>query len=188
MATRALPLMTTDVFLHAYEGTEGNWELYDGVPVMMAGGSMRHAQIAGNLYFALRLKLRGSGCVPFNSDAGLSIDAYNMRYPDITVYCDRRDLDSDLMQVRMGRYPTAVFEVLSPGTEKTDRGRKLGDYQRLASLRAVALIDPVSRTSVLFERAASDAGWRERDVAAGEDIALACFGVTITADELFADG
>ena len=37
-------------------------ELEDGLIYMMAGGSARHALIAGNIFVSLRNRPRGSGC------------------------------------------------------------------------------------------------------------------------------
>ena len=39
-------------------------ELVDGMILMMAGGSARHAAIAANLIGSLMARLRGSGCRP----------------------------------------------------------------------------------------------------------------------------
>ncbi len=105
--------MTTTQFLDLYENVEGKWELIDGVPVMMSGGSIRHAWVGGNILVALSDKLRGTGCVPLGSDGGLRLDEHNVRYPDVAIYCDRRDLDLDAMKAKTFKHPCVIFEVLS---------------------------------------------------------------------------
>ena len=69
--TAARKLMDNDEFLRWCETQEDSYELVDGVPVlkywngpeMRAGGNARHADVIGNIYAALRTKLRG-GPVP----------------------------------------------------------------------------------------------------------------------------
>ena len=184
MRSVAMPPIPTGEFFDAYDGVEGRWELHDGVPVETAGGSLRHAQLGTAITIALGVKLRGSGCQPFNSDAGLYIDLYNVRYPDVTVYCDRRDLDSDLRQVRAGRFPTAVFEVLSPSASHLDRGRKLGEYKRIPTMRIVALVDP-ERQTVSVAEWIGDGTWRDREIAAGDTMPLTALGIHLTYEETF---
>ncbi|HEY4383882.1 MAG TPA: Uma2 family endonuclease [Ktedonobacteraceae bacterium] len=46
------------------------------------------------------------------------------------------------------QYSCAIFEVLSPGTEATDRGRKFRDYQQCLSLQEYI---PVSSHDVFIE-------------------------------------
>ena len=93
MATRAVqPRLTIPEFVELYAPLPGKYELWDGVPVLMAGGTARHALIGVNIVSALRPKLRGTGCAPFNSDMMLRVGAENGRLPDVAIYCDPRDL------------------------------------------------------------------------------------------------
>ena len=177
--------LTVEVFQDLYEALPEKWELVDGVPLMMADGTPLHASIAANIIFALRLKLRGSSCRPIGSDLMLRIDERNGRLPDVGVYCDPRDLerlrDRDY---RSFRFPTVLFEVLSESTAKEDRGVKLWQYQDIATLRAVVLVDPDRETYLLFERQGA-AEWRERKSSPGDDLSLACLDLILTADEIF---
>ena len=94
--------ITAEEFLAIDFGTDRRFELSNGVIQMMSGGSSTHAHVAGNIYAFLRANLRGSGCVPFNSDMALRVSATDVRYPDIAVYCG-----SPLFA---GKRPTLSFE------------------------------------------------------------------------------
>ena len=107
--------ITADEFLSIDFGPDRKFELVDGVIQMMTGGSAIHANDAGNIYFALRQKLRGSGCRPYNSDMGLRVGEVNIRYPDVAVYCGKT-LDHPEQDVLAFDDPCVVFEVLSPST------------------------------------------------------------------------
>lgn len=64
MATQVhYPLLTAEEFLQIDFG-DRKAELDNGVIRMMAGGTGRHAQVQGNIFVALRSRLRGSGCMP----------------------------------------------------------------------------------------------------------------------------
>ena len=176
--------LTAPEFLHLYDGVEGRWELVEGVPVMMSGGSFRHALVAGNIYFALRRELRGKPCQPFGSDAGVGVDFHNIRYPDVAVYCDPRDLDVDLDEKRTGRHPVVLVEVHSPSTSNIDRGLKLRQYKAIPSVRSILFVDPRANLAELYERI-GDAEWRETVVPEGEDVPLPAIGVTLSADDIW---
>lgn len=116
MLARVTRRMNVDQFLKLYEGTEGKYELVDGQVYAIAGGSATHADVCLNIASALRQKLRGSGCRPFNSDMGLTLTDETLRYPDVAIYCDPRDLSRNLREVRSFRFPKLIVEVLSPST------------------------------------------------------------------------
>jgi hypothetical protein len=59
--------VTVDQFLAIDFGSDRKFELLDGVIHMMAGGTVAHALISGNIFSFLRQALRGSACRPFNS-------------------------------------------------------------------------------------------------------------------------
>src|SRR5882672_4638002 len=139
MAGAAENLMTLDEFL-AWERERPERHEFDGfVVTAMTGASMAHVKITMNLAFALRQGLRGTGCRPLASDAKV-IAAGSVRYPDIAVTChpmaDRDDIVPE---------PVLIVEVLSPSTERVDRGRKKLDYFATASIRQYAIVEQHER-------------------------------------------
>ena len=177
--------LTADEFLAEYEGVPGKWELVGGVPHMMAGGTARHADVAGNIYAALRTKLPGTGCRPFNSDMGLRISEQEVLYPDVAVYCDPRDLECNPDRTRSFGFPSVIFEILSPSSVRRDRGRKLEAYRELDSVRLIVLVDAAERRFETYERVDDDE-WAVGLHAPGATLDVLAPPFTITADEMFA--
>jgi Uma2 family endonuclease len=106
------------------------YELVDGQPVMMAGGTQAHALIATNLISILRPMLRGSPCRPNGSDLRVPIPSTgNARYPDVTIDCGKFDRNS-----HNASEPTVVFEVLSETTKWYDQTKKLKDYETIGTI------------------------------------------------------
>ena len=98
------------------------YEYAGGLVTMMTGASLVHVTITMNIAFALRQSLRGSGCRPFTNDAKV-LAGGSVRYPDITVTCTPFGGKDDIVPD-----PIVVIEVISPSTEREDRGRKKFDY------------------------------------------------------------
>ena len=116
--------ITAEEFLQIDFGTDNKFELVDGVIQMMNGGSAIYARVAGNIFFFLRGRLRGTSCQPFNSDMAIQVDATNIRYPDVAVYCAKPwDIQKD--QAQSFDDPRVIFKVLSPTTTTFDQGTKL---------------------------------------------------------------
>jgi Uma2 family endonuclease len=107
---------------------ELRFEYANGTIIAMAGGTVRHNDIAVNLLTLLHGAVRTRGCRININDVKLQVitkGAY--RYPDLVVTCDSRDLQNgELLE-----YPTVIVEVLSPGTEAIDRGDKFNEYRTL---------------------------------------------------------
>ncbi len=165
-------------------GTDRKFELADGVIQMMTGGSSTHSRVAGNIYFALRLALRGKPCKPFNSDMGVRVSATTVRYPDVSVYCGNPwSFEND--PALAFDNPRVIFEVLSASTATLDQGTKLEEYRWLPSLDTVVFVDPVNELTRTFQRE-DERGWNDSTFAQPHDVHLPSLGVTLTPDEIFA--
>ena len=109
---------------------EHRYELIDGYPSMMTGGSPDHAIIGLNVASLLKEQLRKRPCIAYNSDVYIALDGEeDCLCPDASVSCDRRDYHA----TKVIRYPCVVAEVLSPGTKVHDRGLKADLYQNMPS-------------------------------------------------------
>ena len=82
-------MLTAEAFLEIVFG-EKKAELDNGVIRMMAGGTVRHAQVQGNILGWLRQQLRGTGCRPYGSDMATATHDFSIRYPDVSVFCGPR--------------------------------------------------------------------------------------------------
>ena len=114
------------------------YEYIDGQVFAMTGGTIPHNDIAINLTSALKNHLRGKDCKVQMADAKVGISQNGpFHYPDVMVSCAPRD-----QRARQAIYhPCLIVEVLSPGTEAFDRGRKFRNYRRIDTLKEYVLID-----------------------------------------------
>jgi Uma2 family endonuclease len=121
MPNTAEKLMSLEEFLAWEREQPERYEYSAGVITMMTGSSLAHATITMNVASALRQCLRGTGCRPFASDAKVLAGA-SVRYPDISGTCSQFSGSDDIVPE-----PILVIEVVSPSTEREDRGRKKFD-------------------------------------------------------------
>ena len=179
MPNVAEQLMSLDEFLAWERDQPERYEYAGGVVTMMTGGSAAHATIAMNLAFALRHALRGTGCRPFGSDMKV-IANHTVRYPDLSVICrpvgDRDDHLSD---------PIVIIEVISPSTEREDRGRKKFDYFATPSIRQYAIVEQDERLIDLYTRTAD--GWRDEILEGDAVLKLSSIGVEMSLDVIYED-
>src|SRR6266700_881031 len=121
MALERTPTMSVEQYFELEESSpDTRYEYLDGYVYMMSGGSANHATIAGNIHAILRSLLRGGPCRAYNSDMKVLISEKRYFHPNVTVTCDPRDRGT----ANFIQSPRLVVEVLSPGTEARDRGRK----------------------------------------------------------------
>jgi Uma2 family endonuclease len=140
--------ITPEEFLAAERVSETRHEYVAGVVYAMAGGSLHHSLIATNIGGELRNRLKGSECNVFGSGAMTRVlrdAATYLYYADVAVDCTA-------LSPHFVEQPTAIFEVLSPSTDRNDRGDKKLNYQSLASLRVYALVEQHRPTVTLYRR------------------------------------
>lgn len=121
----------------AWEETqELRHEYWGGEVFAMSGGTTRHNTICGNTYIALREQTRGTPCRVYMADVKLRVEQANAGfYPDVFVTCSA----ADSARTQEQQDALLIVEVLSPGTERVDRGSKFESYRLLPSLQAYVL-------------------------------------------------
>lgn len=129
--------MTPHQYLDWEEQQELKYEYMAGEVIAMTGGTIPHNDAAFNLAAALKNHLRGKGCKVQIADGKVGVSEQKpFHYPDVMVSCDRRDRKAK----KAIYYPCVIVEVLSPGTERFDRGRKFQNYRQIATLQEYVLI------------------------------------------------
>jgi Uma2 family endonuclease len=146
---------------------------------MMTGGSLDHSTIASNLWTALREKLRGTGCRAFRGDAKV-IANNNVRYPDLSVTCSSIVGGDDIVPE-----PVVVVEILSPSTEREDRGRKRFDYFATPSIRQYVLVEQDERRVELYTR--TETAWIDVIITGDAVLHLSAVGVEISLEAIYED-
>ena len=176
--------ITADQFLAMDFGSDRKFELVDGVIRMMTGGTSTHALVSANILSFLRVKLRGSGCLPYGSDMAVRIDETNIRYPDVSVHCGD-PASRDKPEVLSFTDPKVIFEVVSPSTARIDQNAKTAEYRTLPSVDTIVLVDTQSEMIRVHQRLGPES-WRDDLFGQSEDIDLPSLGVVLLRDEIFA--
>ncbi|HMK90951.1 MAG TPA: Uma2 family endonuclease [Methylocystis sp.] len=134
------PRMNVDEFVLWAEDRPGRWELFDGEAVAQASERAAHWKVKFATQAALlaAVKTKDLRCHVVPDGATVRIDATSAYEPDALVYRGEEVAPSALIVEN----PLIIVEVLSPWTERVDRGRKLADYFRLPSVTHYLVIDP----------------------------------------------
>jgi len=150
-------LLTYSAYKTLEEASETRFEFEAGQVYAMAGGTLNHNTLVGNIQAALRPPLRSQSCRVFTENVKVEVaknQAY--RYPDVVVACHPFDLRGDNQLVRQ---PRLLVEVLSKSTEKADRGVKWQRYRKIPSLIYYLLVDQYKVTVELFSRIEETDEW-----------------------------
>ncbi len=120
-----------------YSRWEGDWELWEGIPVSMAPGPFgRHQALVGDLLVMLRQALRAASC---NASAVHELDwivtADTVVRPDVLVIC------GEIPERHLESPPALIVEVLSDSTRQRDRIHKRDLYEA-QGVTAYMLADP----------------------------------------------
>lgn len=106
----------------------------------MAGASLTHNRLCGNIFAALREKLKNSECEVFNNDLRLKTPNGLYTYPDVMVICGEILLsETDRLDTVLN--PVVIIEVLSDSTKKYDRQDKFAFYREIESLSEFILVE-----------------------------------------------
>ena len=119
--------------------------------VAMAGASVEHNRIAGNIFSELHAHLRGKRCEAFMNDMKTHIHDQGddwFYYPDVMVNCDPAGQQKYFCET-----PSVIVEVLSPATEATDRREKRLAYEMIPALHTYILVAQDRREITIFRRA-----------------------------------
>lgn len=128
------------------------YEYLHGEAYAMTGGTLAHNDIAVNLTTLLKSHLRGSGCKVRMADAKVGVTAKGpFFYPDVLVTCN----EPDRMAKTLVQHPCLIIEVLSPGTEGYDRGKKFKQYRKIECLQEYVVVEAESMGVEIYRLNAS---------------------------------
>jgi Uma2 family endonuclease len=158
-------------------------EYFDGDVYAMSDCTIKHSEIAVNIGVLLKTHLRGCGHKTLNSDARVNILASNNYvYPDVSVTCDDRDKST----AQYITYPCLIVEVLSPGTESYDRGKKFRLYRKNPNLQDYVLVDSESIAIEVFRKSDNNS-WQILNYQAGDLVELTSVGLTFPIEQVYED-
>lgn len=157
-------------------------ELHDGELYAMSGASRAHNRITVNLVSLLWNATRHGPCQPYAADLKLRVPATDdYCYPDCIVVCGPQQFEEVEQDVLLN--PTVICEVLSPSTERYDRGEKFARYRTIATLADYLLLSQHKAAVEHFARQ-GDGSWLMRAATAGETIRLS-IGCELLVDEIY---
>ena len=156
------------------------WELIDGVPFLMTGGTAAHSLILGNLFGPLDACARQRGCRAMTSFLSRISDRSAFE-PGILVRCGPIDLGD-----RYSEDPVLVLEVLSPSTMRRDRVLKFEQYRGLPTLRQIVFVYQDSVRVESWLREGDD--WQDEPVlslALEDSLAVPALGTSLPLREIY---
>lgn len=171
--------MTPAEFLAWEAEQEHRYELVEGRPRLMAGGTRAHGIIAQNITLALRARLGRGPCFPMQEQK-VAIPKGNYRYPDVTVDCGAAQAMDDLAADE----PRVVFEVESPTNTAIDEFERLEDFQGTPSIQQIVIASQTSMRARIYTRGAS--GWSAATLSGAEAVLdLSSIGCTLALTEMY---
>jgi Uma2 family endonuclease len=159
--------VSVDDYLAGELVSEIKHEYLGGFVYAIAGARIAHNLIKGNIFGALYSTLRGSQCRPYDSDMKIRVrlpTQVRFYYPDTSVVCRSNPRDFSFQDE-----PTAVVEVLSRDTRRTDEGEKKDAYLTISSLSTYLLVEQDMPSVVVHRRV--EQGF-EREVYTGLDAVI----------------
>ena len=126
---------------------EGDWELYDGIPVSMVASPLgihqrMEMQLSGTLWQAL--KMQDCSRCEVLCELDWHVDEHTSVRPDIVVVCDVEFVEY------LKSPPALVVEILSPSTAERDRTVKFDIYQA-QRVKYYIIADPDSHSTDVYE-------------------------------------
>jgi Uma2 family endonuclease len=145
------------------------------------GGSLAQGTLVHALHIALGNATEGT---PFGSEIKLRVEAGDAYYyPDAMMVCGELEVESETNGIV--KNPVVVFEVLSPGTWRDDRGQKFLDYQAVSSLQEIVFVDSDRKVAERYERQEGES-WRYTAYVGDVTLPIAAANLEIDLAQLYA--
>ena len=171
-------LLTIEEYFHLEEQSTVRHEYLDGEVRAMSGVTRQHSRITMNVGARLWAAARGGPCRVHQAEVMLRIERV-VYHPDVMAACGPEPDDP-----RVELAPSVIVEVLSPTTERTDRGEKAMTYRGLPSLTTYLIIEH-DRRWVERQWRTPNGPWQREIVTDAGAVAIASPSLTLTLDEIY---
>jgi Uma2 family endonuclease len=156
-------------------------EYFAGEVFAMAGARREHVVVSGNVFAALKQRLRGGPCQAYIADMKLRVEQVDaFYYPDVMVSCSATDHAAE----QFLSAPTLIIEVLSDSTVAFDRGDKFAAYRKLETLKEYVIVDITPRRVECYRRTPEN-DWLMHEYLADDDCEFPSLGVSVPMAEIF---
>jgi Uma2 family endonuclease len=176
--------LTIEEYLEYERTADEKHEYYQGEIFAMCGAKVTHNEIVVNILTALKQKLKGKPCKPYNSDQRIHIPKNTLfTYPDISIVCGKTiTLNNDEFNVLNA---SVIIEVLSPGTKNYDRGEKFQLCRDIPTLKEYILADSQFVHVEAFRLNAKGHWELEEYKTLNEVVQLPSVGVSLLLNEIY---
>lgn len=177
---------TAQEYFEREEASPTRHEFYRGEIFAMSGGTREHGMIADSISRTLFPLIRPRGCKPYGPSQRIFIPDVELHtYPDVSVVCG--DATMSGIDPNAITNPLVLVEVLSPSTERYDRGKKFELYRRIESFQEYLLVDEFEPRIECFSR--SSEGLWKIDAVEGLDavMTLPILGCTLALRDVYLD-
>lgn len=184
MVARSNRKWTVEEYLQFERESDERHEFYGSEIYLMTGASERHVLITGNTFSSLHSQLRRTPCRIYAVDMRVKVSATGLyTYPDISVVCGEPAFEDEHVDTLIN--PTVIVEVLSPSTERYDRGKKFQHYRTLKSLQEYILIGQDNPQIEQFTRTDNDRWLLNTASQLDAQIELSAIGCTLLVADVY---
>ncbi len=149
--------LTAAEYLAIELSVEERNELLDGMMRPRERSSRWHNTISSNLTVEIGGRLKGGPCYSLSLTQRIHVERTDaFFYPDFLIVCGNVHVSPDDEDTITN--PRVVIEVLSPSTERYDRGVKFRHYQQIPSVQEYVLVTQDEAVCERFVRQA-DGSW-----------------------------
>lgn len=188
MEASPLNKVTVEDYLKIEEESQMKYEFHNGFIYAMAGGTLNHGLICGNVFGEIRQKIKelNKSCRPMTSEIKLYVETANsFLYPDAMVTCE--EIEKSTSDSNAITNPVIIIEVLSKSTAAYDRSDKFFMYQQLSSLQEYILIEQSKPQIEVYRRASSDLWEINRIQGLDEQLYLKSIDALIALSDIYED-
>lgn len=172
--------MSFDDYLLLERTSDEKHEYIAGLVYAMAGASLHHNLIAGNLFAALHSQVRGTPCSAFMADMLLRLrinDEDIAYYPDLMISCTPNNPQNHFIET-----PKVIIEILSNSTKRIDLREKFLSYQTIASLQEYIVVKQTEMSIIQYGRASD---WQATYIAQEENLLIPSIEFTMAVEDIY---
>ncbi len=187
MEAKKLNNLSIPEYIEIERAADTKYEYHDGRVVAMAGGTLEHGLISGNIFGEIKFRLRDkkNNCRAMNSDIKLHIQTANkFLYPDAMILCG--EIKKSTADPNAVMNPTVIIEVLSKSTESYDRGDEFFAYRQIISLQEYILVDQYKAQVEIYQRQ-SDLWKITRITGIDQRLDIPSLGIAIDLESIYED-
>jgi len=161
MTAKRIQKLSVEAYINLEESGQTKYEFHNGEVFALAGGSINHALLCGNVFGELRnqLKSNAKDCVALNSEMKLNIEAFDsFVYPDAMVVCG--EFKRGITYKESISNPVLIVEVLSKSTVEYDKGDKFFKYRSIIGFQEYVLIEQDKPVVEIYYRGKETDKWK----------------------------